>query len=49
MTDKKIKDNYTFKEMEYNLQEFKILKKAYELISLFEIRNESIQKSFNGM
>lgn len=49
MPDKKIKDNYSFKEMEYNLQGFKSLKKAYEFISLFGIKNESIQKCFEGI
>jgi hypothetical protein len=46
MSGKKIKDNYSFKEMEYNLQGFKSLKGIYKLVSLFGIKNEGIKRSF---
>ncbi|WP_052045270.1 hypothetical protein [Caloranaerobacter azorensis] len=46
MSGKKIKDNYSFKEIEYNLQGFKSLKRIYKLVSLFGIKNESIKRSF---
>ncbi|GEA15374.1 hypothetical protein E308F_16180 [Moorella sp. E308F] len=49
MSGKKIKDNYSFKEMEFNLQGFKSLKAIYKLAYFFGFKNESIKKSFEEL
>lgn len=47
MSDKKIKDNYSFKKMEYNLQGIKNLKTILKIVpSVLGIEDKNIEKNF---